>query len=157
MIKMIKRIVIIAILLFAVQPAFTQSDMPPGSVTDGDKDADVIIVGEVYDTGAAFLMKALPARPGISPLYRFVVLKVIYVIRGNERIKPDTLMQVLPQAGPGRKQDQGIGSAEGMAPFRAERGTLVVVYADALPHTPGFYSYRTAFSFVTSPRVMGPW
>jgi len=157
MIKMIKRIVIIAILLVAVQPAFTRSDMPPGSFGEGNNEADVIIVGEVFDTGAALLMNAPPARLGPSPLYRFVVLKVMYVIRGDERIKPDTLMQVLPQDGPGGKHDQGTGSAERMAPFRAEQGTLVVVYADALPHTPGFYSYRTAFSFVTSPRVMGPW
>lgn len=157
MIKGIKRIVIIAILLVAVQPAFAQSDMPPGGAGEGDKDADVIIVGEVYDTGAAILMNAPPARPGTSPLCRFVVLTVIYVIRGDEGIKPDTLIQVLPQSGPGRPQDQGTGPAGGMAPFRAEQGTLVVVYADALPHTPGLYSYRTAFPLVTSPRVMGPW
>lgn len=154
---MIKRIVIIAVILFGLQPAVIQSTMPPRSVSEGNKEADVIIVGEVYDTGAALLMNAPPGRQGTIPLSRFVVLKVIHVIRGDEGIKTNTLMQLLPQAWPGKKQDPGTGSAEGMAPIRAERGTLVVVYADAVPRTPGFYSYRTAFPFVTSLRVIGPW
>jgi hypothetical protein len=157
MIKTIKRIVIIAILLVAVQPAFSRSEMPPGNVGEGDNDADVIIIGEVFDTGAALLMNIPPARPGVPPLHRFVVLKVVNIIRGDGRIKPDTLMQVLPQAAPGRTRDRGTGSAGGMAPIRAERGTLVVMYADALPRAPGFYSYRAAFPIVISPRVMGPW
>ncbi|MGA1794969.1 MAG: hypothetical protein ACMUIL_03820 [bacterium] len=154
---MIKRMVIIAVVLCTLRPAVIESTMSQGIAGEGNEEADVIIVGEVYDTGAALLMNVPPARPGVPPLSRFVVIKVIDVIRGDERIKTNTLMQLLPRAGLEKARDTAAGSAEGMAPIRAERGTLVVVYADAVSAAPGFYSYITAFPLLTSFRVTGPW
>lgn len=154
---MIKRILIIAVVLCTLLPTAIESAMSQGIAGEGNKEADVVIVGEMYDTGAALVMNAPTVRPGASPLYRFVVIKVIDVIRGDERIKTNTLMQLLPRAEPDKAHDTGTGSAEGMAPIRAERGTLVVVYADAVTRSPGFYSYRTAFPLLTSFRVISPW
>ncbi len=135
---MIKKTLIIGIILFTFHPKIAFGKISPEEITEKNQGASVIVIGEVYDKGAALLFKNTSEKPPSSPLNRFFVLKVVHVIKGNEKIKPENLIYIL--SGDDQEKQQGKNNnSQNDFPFQTEKGFLVIIYADPVPDNPGFY------------------
>ena len=142
-----KNFLIILVILSILQPIIILSKTPPNNVIKRNYGADLIVIGEIYDKGAALLVKKTSEKPDRPPLTQFIVLKVIYVIKGDGKIKPNSLIHILPHGDPENIHDPYIGYPDRNLPVQAERENLVIVYADPVPNNPGFYSTKTIFPF----------
>jgi hypothetical protein len=140
-----KKIVILFLMIFILTPAMIRSQKPPNPIIEKNSEAEVIVIGEIYDQGAALLIQNPPENPGRPPLARFMVLKVVFVLKGDEKIKPDNFIHILCQSDPEKIHDSNNCDIAGISPVQAERGILMIIHADALPRNPGFYSSKTAF------------
>lgn len=153
-IKMTKKFLIITIILSILQPTIILSKMPPNSVKKNDN-GEIIVIGEVYDKGAALLVINPSERPDKPPLTQFIVLKVIQVIKGGGKIKPNDLIHILSHDDQKKQHDPNICHTERIFPIQAEKGILLIVYADTVSNNPGFYSKRTIFPFLSLNFLVG--
>jgi len=151
-----KTFLIVSVILFILQPAIIRSEMPPDDIMKRDQDAEVIVMGEVYDKGGALLVKGPSEKPGRPPLTRFILMKVVHVIKGDGKIKPNSLIHILCEDDHEKNHEPNICHPQGIIPFRVERGNVVIVYADKVPHYPGFYSYKTILPFFGPIFFAGP-
>ena len=137
-INMIKKTLIIVLILFIFQPKIASGKILPEQITEKNQEAGVIVIGEVYDMGAAILFKSAPEKPLSPPLSRFLVLKIVHVVKGEDKIKPGSHIYILSVDDPEKQQEKDNKSQKGF-PFKTEKGFLVIVYADPVPDNPGFY------------------
>ncbi|MGA1865804.1 MAG: hypothetical protein ACMUHX_12175 [bacterium] len=134
----IKKTLIIAVIFLFFQPEIIFGKILPEEITEKNQDAGVILIGEVYDVGAAILLRNAPEKPMATPLNRFLVLKVVHVVKGEEDIKPESLIHILSVDNQ-EEQKKENKKAQKDFPFQTEKGFLIIVYADPVPYNPGFY------------------
>lgn len=135
---MIKKTLVIAFIFLVFQPKIFFAEILPEEITEKNRDAGVIVIGEVYDMGATILFKNAPEKPISSPLNRFLVLKVVHVVKGKDGIKPESLIHILSVDDQG-KQKKENKKAQKDFPFQTEKGSLIIVYANPVSDNPGFY------------------
>jgi len=143
------KFLILTIILFILQPTIILSKINPNLTNKKNDNAEIIVIGEIYDKGAALLVKNPPEKPDKPPLTQFIVLKVIQVIKGDNKIKPNDLIHIQSHGDPEKQNDPDICHIEGIFPIQIEKGILLIVYADTIPNNPGFYSKRTIFPFLS--------
>ncbi|MGA1841030.1 MAG: hypothetical protein ACMUIU_10425 [bacterium] len=136
--NLIKKALIIIVIFLIFQPKIVFGKILPEELTEKNQGAGVIVIGEVYDIGAAILIRNAPEKPMSPPLNRFLVLKVVHVVKGEDNLKPKSLIHILSVDDP-EKQKKGNKKAQKDFPFQTEKGFLIIVYADPVPDNPGFY------------------
>lgn len=145
-----KFLIIVTTILSILHPTIILSKMPSPGVIKRNQETEIVVIGEFYDKGRALLVKNPPGKQGKPPLTRFIVIKVVDVIKGDGKIKPKNLIHLISQYDLEKQYDSYIPFTEGIFPVEAVRGSLVIVFADAIPNNPGFYSKRTIFPLFNS-------
>jgi hypothetical protein len=151
-IKRVKRllILIISAMLSILFPTIILPKMPSNGVTKENQRREIIVIGEIYDKGGALLVKNPLEKPGKPPLTRFIVVKVVDVIKGDGKIKSNNLIHLISQCDPEKQYDSYIPLTNGISPVQTIRGSFVIVFADTIPNNPGFYSIKTIFPLFNS-------
>jgi hypothetical protein len=128
MIKIWLLVVAICFLL----PVNAMALMPPKEIAKKNLEAQLILVGEVMETGKVLL----PDKTSKGPMGLFV-LKVLHVVKGFGIVSPGDQVRVIFVLPP--KSETGIvPDIAGSLPVKVEAGNLVVVYIDPSDH-PSFY------------------
>ena len=151
-----KGILIFLVMLFILPSPVIRAEISLNLTMQGEQGAEVIFMGEYHDQGAALLMKDSPEKLKRPPLTRFVVMKVIHVIKGDGTIKPNTLIRILCEGDPEKRFGPDICGQGNTSPASFEIGHVLIVYAGRVPDHPGFYAYQKTFPFFTSVFFTGP-
>jgi hypothetical protein len=145
-----KKLIIIPVILSILYPTIILPQISSNSKIKEYQETEIIVTGEIYDKGGALLVKNPVEKPGKPPLTRFIVIKVLEVIKGDGKIKSDNLIHLMSQSDHEGQYGSYSHFTNGIFPVQTKRGSFVIVFADTIPKYTGFYSIKTIFPLFTS-------
>ena len=140
-----KRIIIYIGILFFLLPTQGLAVQSQEEIAKKNFEAKIIVIGKVFDRGAAILLRdpkennhPSPAKGGMEEFVkRFIALDVVHVVKGD-KLKQGDRIHVLSSVAYKTKGEVKV-QPEGKSTGEPKTGALVIVYADPVPFNPGFY------------------
>jgi hypothetical protein len=110
--------------------------MPPPEIAKLNLEAELILVGEVTETGSILLADSTADR---YPKKGLFVVKVLHVVKGYDRTSPGDQIRVIFRPTEEQSADGTVTRInQGILPVKVADGNLVVVYLNPAKHQ-GFY------------------